>query len=114
MSKCVLQGGNLLTDTRCALLSLCLGLWLILELYSLALADTALHLLDKLLLLTFQFFKLDLHTMDFLLHLCHLYLSYVRVNCLLHLLLELGFTLPEQDLSLSFHDLTKNNCFVVL
>jgi hypothetical protein len=116
--RCLPQGvferRHLLTDIRCAGLSLLLRLRLVLQLDRLTLVDSALHLLYQLLLLPLELLQLDFHTMNLLLHISHLDLPDVWVNGLLHLTLELGLTLPKQDLTLAFHDLLEDHGLLVL
>ena len=78
----------------------------ILELDSLSLEDTPLHILDQLLLLLTEEFILELHPMNFLLHGDDLSLTNGWVKSVLHLFLKLILALPEEDLlfSLDYFD----------
>ena len=73
----------------------------VLELDSLALEDTPLHVLDQLLLLLTEEFILKLHPMDLLLHGDDLSLTNGWVKSVLHLFLKLILALPEEDLLFS-------------
>ena len=73
----------------------------VLELDSLALEDTPLHILDQLLLLLTEEFILKLHSMDLLLHGDDLSLTNGWVKSVLHLFLKLILALPEEDLLFS-------------
>ena len=70
----------------------------VLELDSLALEDTPLHILNQLLLLLTEEFILKLHPMDLLLHGDDLSLTNGWVKSVLHLFLKLILALPEEDL----------------
>ena len=70
----------------------------VLELDSLALEDTPLHILNQLLLLLTEEFILKLHPMDFLLHGDDLSLTNGWVKSVLHLFLKLILAFPEEDL----------------
>ena len=85
---------------------LLLDLGEVLELDSLSLEDTPLHVLDQLLLLLTEEFILELHPMNFLLHGDDLSLTNGWVKSVLHLFLKLILALPEEDLlfSLDYFD----------
>ena len=70
----------------------------VLELDSLSLEDTPLHILDQLLLLLTEEFILELHSMDLLLHGDDLSLTNGWVKSVLHLFLKLILAFPEEDL----------------
>ena len=80
---------------------LLLDLGEVLELDGLALEDTSLHILDKLLLLLTEEFILELHSMDLLLHGDDLSLTNGWVKSVLHLFLKLILTFPEKNLLFS-------------
>ena len=93
---------------------LLLDLGEVLELDGLPLEHGPLHVLDQLLLLLAEELILELHSMDLLPHRNDLGLTDGWVKSILHLLLELDFTLPEQDLALSLNDFSEDVTFLVL
>jgi hypothetical protein len=70
----------------------------VLELDGLALVDGLLDFVDEVLLLLLELLEAQLHDMDLLLPLRDLGVPVVGVEGLLHLLLELDLSLPEEDL----------------
>jgi len=87
---------------------LLLDLRLVLKLDSLLLEDSTLHVLDHLLLLLAELVVHELHAMDFFAHGNDLRLTDLGVHFLLHLLLKLDLSLPEQDLAFSFDDFSQD------
>lgn len=90
---------------------LLLDLGQVFELNGLTLEDRAFHIFDKFLLLLAELVVTELHAMDFLAHGNDFGLTNIRVKSLLHLLLKLSFSLPEQDLTLSLNNFSQNLCF---
>lgn len=111
VSQGLLEVGNLtgkFTLGRLILSVLLLDLRLVLELDGLLLEDSTLHVLDHLLLLLAELVVHELHAMNFFTHGNDLRLTDLGVDFLLHLLLELDLTLPEEDLAFSLNDLSEN------
>ena len=86
----------------------------VLELDSLALEDTPLHVLDQLLLLLTEEFILKLHSMDLLLHGDDLSLTNGWVKSVLHLFLKLILALPEEDLLFSLDNFDQDITLLLL
>jgi hypothetical protein len=86
---------------------LLLNLGQVLKLDGFALENAALHVLDKLFLLLAELIIAEFHAMNFLSHGNNLSLTNGWVKSFLHFLLELGLTLPEQNLALSFDNLSE-------
>ena len=104
MLQILLEVGDLagqLTLRRSVLGVLLFNLRQVLELDSLSLEDTALHILDELLLLLTEQFVLELHSVDLFFHSNDLSLSNSWIESVLHLFLKLILALPEEDLLFS-------------
>lgn len=111
VSEGLLEVGNLAGELalgRLIFSILLLDLRLVLELNGLLLEYGSLHVLDHLLLLLAKLVVHQLHTMNFLAHGHNLRLTNLGVHFLLHLLLELDLAFPEEDLTLSFHNLSED------
>ena len=108
MLQILLEVGDLagqFTLRRSVLGVLLLNLRQVLELDSLSLEDTALHILDELLLLLTEQFVLELHSVDLFFHSNDLSLSNSWIESVLHLFLKLILAFPKEDLLLSFDNL---------
>ena len=81
---------------------------LILQLDGLLFEHGTLHILNHLFLLLSELIVHKLHPVNFLPHGDDLTLSNLRVNFLLHLLLELDLAFPEENLTLSFDNLSED------
>lgn len=111
MLQCLSEVGNLtgkLTLRRSVLSILFLYLGQVLELDSLTLKDSSLHLFDHFFLLLAKLVVSKLHSMDFFSHGNDLSLTDCRVKSILHFFFELDFTLPKKNLLLSFNNLSEN------
>jgi len=86
---------------------LLLNLGQVLKLDSFTLENAALHIFDKLFLLLAELVIAEFHAMNFLAHGNDLGLTDGGVKSFLHFLFELGFALPEQNLALSFDNLSE-------
>ena len=91
-----------------------LNLGQILELDGLTLEDTALHILNKFLLLLAEKLILELHAMNFLLHGDDLSLTNGWVEGILHLFFKLVLALPKKNLLLSIDDVYENITLLLL
>ena len=116
MFESLLQIGDLaaqLAHRRFVLCILLLHLGEVLHLDSLTFEDSSLHVLYDLFLLLPQILELELHFVNLFLHDGDLRLADFRVEFGLHLGLELDLPLPEEDLSFSLYDLSKNLCLFI-
>ena len=117
MLQILLEVGDLagqFTLRRSVLGVLLFDLRQVLELDSLSLENTALHILDELLLLLTEQFVLELHSMDLFFHSNDLSLSYSWIESVLHLFLKLILAFPKEDLLLSFDDLNQDVTLLLL
>lgn len=90
-----------------------LDLGQVFQLDSFTFEDGTFHILDHLFLFLAELVVTKLHAMDFLAHGNDLSLTDLGVESILHFLLKLDLTLPQEDLSLSLHDLSKNLSFLL-
>ena len=117
MLQILLEVGDLagqFTLRRSVLGVLLFDLRQVLELDSLSLEDTALHILDELLLLLTEQFVLELHSVDLFFHSNDLSLSNSWIESVLHLFLKLILAFPKEDLLLSFDDLNQDVTLLLL
>lgn len=86
----------------------------ILQLDCLSLEDTALHVLDELLLLLTEEFVLQLHAMNFLFHSDNFCLADGGVECVLHFFLKLVLAFPKKNLLLSIDYIDQDIALLLL
>lgn len=87
---------------------LLLDLGHVLKLDGLAFEHVPFHVLDVLFLLLTQLVVPQLHPVDFFAHGYDLSLTDVWIKSVLHLLFQHNLSVPEEDLSLSFNNLSQD------
>lgn len=86
----------------------------VLQLDGLPLENGSFHIFDHLFLLLAELVVSQLHSVDFLAHSDDLGLTDGGVKSILHFFLELDFTFPEEDLTLSLHNFSEDLSFLLL
>jgi len=115
--QCLLKVRNLTRELalrRLVLGILLLDLWQVFQLNCFSLEHRSLHILDHLLLLLSKLLISQLHSMDLFSHGYYLSLTNSWIQVVLHFLLELYFSLPKKNLSLSLNDFSKDVSLLLL